>query len=495
MESLRFSGYDNSIALADLVDNSLDADASLIDIKIEKNREDYRVSIADNGIGMSEDVLEQALKLGSLTSRDTQSDLGRFGMGLVTASISIGRRVVIYTKEEGQDMLTGIMDLDYMAEVNDFKVYREKSSKEDMRIAAGYGLDKCGTVLIIEKCDQVNYTDINELSDRVSKYFGEVFREFLRAGKVITVNNSKVDIVDPMWQDGILVDEYKKRSELYSSEKFSIKVPNIGEEEIVVKIHVLPMFDQSINRKLKLNQTNQGFYLIRNHRQISGGETLNIFSKHNDLNRVRVEIFFPGTLDQAMGVNYSKHGVKPSQAVLDKLKNDVLPQIDTLRNRFRKIHSVEESEDLNFSDAEKAIAQSRKLLDVSDAKKEIPVKRTRKAREKEENKTPETDKHRGRPSLPEIAKFELHDFGSAGIIFDVEKQGKKTIILWNIAHPFYRRFILENKDNKDLLNAVSFLAYSMGEAKIKYSTNEDAYEMMDNIMVSMSANLRILLGS
>ena len=101
MESLRYSGYDNNIAITDLVDNSLDANATKIEVSISlDSKKEVFILISDDGIGMDEEILGQALRLGSITHRNVESDLGRFGMGMVTASISIAKRIEVYTKQK-----------------------------------------------------------------------------------------------------------------------------------------------------------------------------------------------------------------------------------------------------------------------------------------------------------------------------------------------------------------------------------------------------------
>src|SRR3989338_1959115 len=124
MESLRYSGYDNNIAISDLIDNSLDANATNINVEIslDSKRESY-IIVVDDCIGMDEETLGQALRLGSVTHRNIESDLGRFGMGMVTASISIAKRIEVYTKQKDGHMLTSIMDLDEMGKNNSFNVY------------------------------------------------------------------------------------------------------------------------------------------------------------------------------------------------------------------------------------------------------------------------------------------------------------------------------------------------------------------------------------
>ena len=90
MEALREMGYDSYASILDIIDNSIDAQASIIRIEIAEQRGDVVITIDDDGSGMDEETLSEALRLGSDTERDP-GDLGKFGMGLVTASIGLSR--------------------------------------------------------------------------------------------------------------------------------------------------------------------------------------------------------------------------------------------------------------------------------------------------------------------------------------------------------------------------------------------------------------------
>lgn len=496
MESLRYSGYDNNIAITDLVDNSLDANATQIEIDINlDSKKEVSILIADDGIGMDEEILGQALRLGSITHRNIESDLGRFGMGMVTASISIAKRIEVYTKQKDKPMLTSIMDLDEMAKVNSFNVYREISTPEEIQFAGHHGLKDSGTILILRKCDKLTKPNIPEFTDSLKKDLGETYRYFLRSGKKITVNSSRVELVDPMWTDGALTEEYGKKSEVFSDERYEIKIDGADKKEtFTVKIYILPKFDQGIMKKLKIGVNTQGFYILRNYRQISKADDLGrIWNKDPHLNNIRAEIIFSGTLDSAMGINYTKHSIKPIQAVIDKLQNDIMPQIQTLATRNKKDSRRETAKDLNFDEAEKIISQKSKLLDKAEPDKNGKPTPLNPVIKRPKIKVEDEIIKRGRPSLAHLARFESHSFGLTGPIFEAGKQGKITIIQWNIDHPFYERFLIEYKDNADLVNAVSFLAYSLGESKLKYS-DDDTYEMLENIMSTISTNLRVLLS-
>src|SRR5271170_7359722 len=98
VESLRYLGYGNYEAIADLLDNSIDADAQHISIRVVQRAGQPLISVADDGTGMTHSILDEAMKLGSLTGRDLNSDLGKFGMGLVTASLSIAKNCHVVTR-------------------------------------------------------------------------------------------------------------------------------------------------------------------------------------------------------------------------------------------------------------------------------------------------------------------------------------------------------------------------------------------------------------
>src|SRR5206468_12696838 len=119
MEALREMGYDSYASILDIIDNSIDAQASVIRIEIAEQRGDVLITIDDDGSGMDEETLSEALRLGSDTERDP-GDLGKFGMGLVTASIGLSQRVEVLTKEADGILCCGGFDLEEIAAQNLF---------------------------------------------------------------------------------------------------------------------------------------------------------------------------------------------------------------------------------------------------------------------------------------------------------------------------------------------------------------------------------------
>ena len=116
IESMRDIGYSLGTALADVIDNSITAQASQIELFADSTGKDFKISIVDDGYGMSEEELLDAMRPGSqnpLESR-SQEDLGRFGLGLKTASFSQCRKLTVVTRKEGKTS-AAIWDLDYVA--------------------------------------------------------------------------------------------------------------------------------------------------------------------------------------------------------------------------------------------------------------------------------------------------------------------------------------------------------------------------------------------
>src|SRR5437867_8785085 len=120
IESLRYLGYDNYHAISDIVDNSLDAGAKNIRVIVRTSKGAPEIVVADDGGGMDEDILDQAIRLGSLVEKDASSDLGRFGMGLCTASLSICRQTTVLTKTLDGELLKAVNDVDEVKRLNSF---------------------------------------------------------------------------------------------------------------------------------------------------------------------------------------------------------------------------------------------------------------------------------------------------------------------------------------------------------------------------------------
>jgi len=496
IESLRFTGYNNYSAIADIVDNSFDAEATIIRIFV--NSEDGRpvIRILDNGKGMDEKTLDEALKLGSLTDREPTSDLGKFGLGLVTASLSIARRTEVLTKPNGQILLSAT-DIDHIIKENRFlKEFRQLTTKEHSRWNE-HGEDfNTGTLVTLQKLDRLTSTNLSQFSNTLRKNLGQIYRYFLRAGKNIFVNGQIVEPVDPL-----MLDHTETRIEL-NGEEFAISLESSGKNQIIEKIKVsmviLPDFGQEANESRGIGPRNSGFYVLRNHREIAEAQTLEVFTRHPDLNRFRAELMFSGTLDEEMGINFTKREVNPSQRIMDKLKNELYPIIRSIRGKIKKQRSLQEDTDVQHENSEKVISEKAKLLRVPPIEREIRHGGLTESEGSVESKVTDKKREHFTRSVKEYQKlncrFDEGHLESAGPIYDCWMEGKRIVIRYNVDHAFYQRFVIENSSDPTALLSVDFLIFSLASAELRASNDQNA-SLIENFRFDMSANLKVLLSN
>jgi DNA topoisomerase VI subunit B len=121
--SLRDMGYDFSQAVADIVDNSIEAHSTVVAIDIEFDGDDSWVRISDNGKGMKPEALREAMRYGAERDYD-QDDLGKFGLGLKTASMSQCQCLSVASRwnRERSDIVAYSWDLEHIEKTNRWEI-------------------------------------------------------------------------------------------------------------------------------------------------------------------------------------------------------------------------------------------------------------------------------------------------------------------------------------------------------------------------------------
>jgi hypothetical protein len=485
LDSLRYTGYDNYNAILDIVDNCIDADAQNIWINIIEKNGDITISIADNGVGMSYEILDQALKLGSETEKEIDSDLGRFGMGLSTASLSICKRTTVLTKSKNGELLKSETDLDWVKERNVFEKFLDKSpSAEKKEFDEFIHNNNSGTVVILSKCDRIQNKDIRVFSNTLQKHTGRVFRRFIEAGKKFYINNKVVETIDPL-----MLDEPNTR--IYSDEVYPIQIQKgniIYDDSIRIRMVILPDFGKAGNTDRGVNYFNQGFYVMRNERELFAGSNLDgVFTKDAHLNRFRAEIYFSGTLDDLVGVHFTKRSVSLDQGLKDKIKEVTRSQIRQIGNIADKERPTDE-QNISHSDSEKIISKKSKLLLK-------PPTQPEKKKPRFVNKETEVNKRKESESISDrlrlICRFEERSMDKVGPLYSPSMIGKKVVVTWNSDHPFYK-LIIEKKEDKTFVTSLDFLIYSLASAELK-AINDENVSLLEEIRQDMSHNLKVLV--
>jgi Histidine kinase-, DNA gyrase B-, and HSP90-like ATPase len=482
LDSLRFLGYDNHYAISDLVDNSLDAEAQRIYITTKREpNADFIIQIADDGLGMTEDVLDQASRLGSEIPRNPAIDLGRFGMGLVTASLSLGRRLTIITRSRKGELLVNITDIDHMIEANRFiREYFGSAREAEKKIfTEALGDSPSGTVIQISKSDGFKRRWAKTFDRELTQNLGQVYRMFIRSGRQFYVGGHKVPINDPLWLDD-------GKNEPYSDELYDLEFGPEGEkqtESVRIRLVMLPDHGSTqLNKKHGYNSQKSGFYVLRNNREIASAQLLGLVSRHPDFIRFRGEVFISGRIDEAMGIEFTKRDVKPTQSIRDQLAAAIGGDLISIRKQLKKRAAVAESYDVDYAASERLIDSKSALLIKPPPQPEDPF-------EQQQPDPRETN----RPIAGAI-QFNIGHFQPEGPIYAAEQRGRTIYIDWNADHIFYQKVILANRENREVINAVNAMVFSMAAAELRLFTDEDAQGLFESWKTDLSSNLRILLS-
>lgn len=487
IESLRATGYDNYAACLDISDNSIDANATTVKFLIEsdtwngsnsdkENTAIRRILICDNGVGMDKDTLIEAVKLGSLTEHEP-SDLGKFGVGLITASISMGRRFSIYTKQKFGELLCVVNDLDVMAEQNKFvSMFYDHCDQQQHEFFNNLVGDN-GTIVIIDKLDQIKVKKTTTFAENLTKRCGQVYRYSIRHGKKFFVNGLEVEEVDPLfWKDPNTVQ--------LCNETVPIKV---GDEKVDVEVRISVPPPGSGHK-------GRGWYVLRNYREIRG--PMNLFSweseKRPQGDRFRAEFCFSTELDTDMGTDFKKQRVEPSQSLTDQIESVVAPYIKECgRLCIQQKNQDPKVEEINRKAAAE-VSKKIKFLNPleADHERRQPKKNNNGSKHGKNNngKTREPGVNRQK-GLSDVANFSTQQLGPAGLIFDQSIDGRKINVILNADHPFYKTFCA-GREFEDNLSAY-LLIYGLARAEAQYLSEENG-EMLLNIKSLWSNNVRCL---
>ena len=505
IDSLRHLDYTNEGAIYDIVDNSIDAGASQVWVEVlaGKDKEPGEIRVIDNGCGMDEETLDEALRLGSNVEKNPECDLGLYGMGLVTASISIGKRLEVVTRNGEGEILQSIQDVDEIKKVDEFVKFLDIADEEAKKLLNNLlielqkryplhdrsgkkiNLSETGTVVSITNLDNCKYHTVKGFADNLRLGIGQTFRKFIQAEKnTIYVNGEEVRAISP-------VDDFE---------------PNIMHEgEVVVeegpislKIAELTDYGSQINRQKKINTENQGFYVIRNNREILTGETLGIFTKHPTYNCLRIEFSYSGALDNVLGSNFSKSKIVLPQSIRDKVGRFCNPFIKRASVNAKNRAKIRRETKEDFSEIEKYITRKSHLLNTPKAKVE---ERTGHQAKGKKVKTPDSGHgprlnitKRKRISLDAVkVKFQEREIGERGPLYETDQERDVVVIRWNTEHSFYRDVVAANSDDKNVFNPLVFLIYSFACAELRSQPDSDSQEIIENIRYEVGRNLAVLM--
>ncbi|MGM7700525.1 ATP-binding protein [Pseudalkalibacillus sp. Hm43] len=329
-ESLRDIGYDIPTSIADLVDNSIEAKATEIWIDVEYIGIHSYISISDNGVGMSANEIDEALRYGS-NSNYNEKSLGKFGLGLKTASLSHCKKITIASKNQYEEINTLCWDLDHINKSDKWEALKLSENEFNEIILERLNSNN-GTVVVWENLDRILYKDEDSILTQrefagicrqIEEHIGMVFHRFISGTNVpkvnIYINGNLIQAWDPF-----VVDEPCTKAIDTSILKF--KDSSNSEINVKVRPYILPHESQFSSKQAhakaagpKKWNRQQGLYIYRNNRLIQSGgwNRLRAADEHTKLARLAID--FDSRADNAFQINISKMKVKIPNVIRGEL--------------------------------------------------------------------------------------------------------------------------------------------------------------------------------
>ena len=314
IETFRAIGYSIETAIADIIDNSITAGAKNIWIDYDWKGSNTTLSILDDGSGMNNEQLIQAMRPGSRNPLEDRSidDLGRFGLGLKTASFSQSRKFTVFSKSKDYKPVFWTWDLDYVNQEKSWKLIRYIPNE-------GSWLQKFD---ILETGTHVVWWDLDRLTKDTDEDNEEAKSKFL--GIMDSVKSHISMVFHRYTDEGIKI--FFREREISSWDPFMIGVDGLQTKPetrlaggaIKIKGFVLPH-----RSKLSAEQYNygkgpkdswtahQGFYVYRNRRLLVAGDWLGMFKREVHYDLCRIQIDLPNNFDDDWQIDIKKSIARP----------------------------------------------------------------------------------------------------------------------------------------------------------------------------------------
>jgi len=387
IQSLRDVGYNHTTsALCEHVDNAIQAGAHEVRVYFRQagKKGDYQIDAAvyDNGPGMSPTVLKVATSFGGSTTFGNRHGIGRFGMGMKTAALSISPTMELYSWQEAGAFYNMTLDVDAigrdrsnlvalpdptlltelpdeLAEVFKKPMVYPSNHTEQVLFASGDDLmerlGSTGTIVYMPQCDRLTFAKAKTLVDHAIKEMARVYRRAIGAGLSLYVNNRLVEAIDPTYSmpnarhtrvEGLPV----KQSRLIISKSVQIKIAENGTAAapVTIKLYRLPIEEwSSLPRKTLRNDLKvfdgDIISILRNDREVFAGDMTWLTTRHSISNWYRIQIDFPGVLDEAFGVAANKQGVRLKGYVETAIKEAIGDEISTINEELKRFQAQQAS--------------------------------------------------------------------------------------------------------------------------------------------------------
>ena len=528
-ESLRYNDYSPQNGLGEIVDNSVEAGAARIDVMVtvEKVRKEGKkkavdqiteIAVIDDGCGMRPDTLHRCLALGeSIREQDHgKPGIGRFGVGMTLGSISLARRVEVYSKTRADEaFLYTFIDLDDIQNGNLIQI-PEPVAQDPPQEYGDLLIKTSGTIVILKTCDRIE-GDVD-----FSYYLGQTYRKFIERGLEIRLNGNHVYLHDPLYMASpTIFDEQKLKSEgtiepkATSLGEFRIprEIPGSNGQtaDVIIRMSLLPEewrptagSGGSAEAKKRKIDKNEGVSILRADREVFYGHVPYITgkkgeAKSDDKDRWwGCEISFPPELDHDFQVRYIKRGAEPTADLRDQIRETIKNVVRTARKMVQETWRVNKSEESkragSFGKAEETMAKAGAILPKSKKGKHLTESENEaqmdvlasavlgSERDDVQKRAQKKEEIRKKPYSIETVSYPKM------ILFQTVHLLNSIVIELNVNHPFYKNIIQPlcgdlsepepevSQERQDIKNAILLLLFAYAKAESMFDNHEDLFE-------------------
>ena len=508
IEGLRDTGYDFNTALADIVDNSVDAGAAKIDIRINMDPDgDILVTVADNGCGMDEQTLLDGMTYGAQGRVDPKR-LGKFGLGLKTASTAFCRRLSVITRNSSKNsLIKATWDLDHVVSASEWELLIDSPSDYEKGLLSEVADDSSGTIVMWDKVDRMlkNYSEPNgkyarKALDKVVAVFRDhasmVYQRFLDVDDIrtrnieMTLNGQTVPPWDPFCEN-------EAETEIVAEKNLEAELPDGSPVEFSIRAFVLPRREHfstsDAAKEARLTNNMQGIYIYRENRLIHPADWLGMFTKEPHLSLLRVEFSFSNESDEAFQVDIKKSRILLNEELYNWVLNEFLPAPRNAANeRYRRGQRKKVEEEAKNAHDGSNRSISGKEQDLLKAEVTVIDAETGAVDVKNKSGTVRLKLKVGEASTPGQVCVQPANSIDDGILWAPAIIDGHHAVRVNTGHPYYHKVYVPNLSSDVTVQGMDSLLWALVEAELG-TINEATKTHFEELRFEVSRLLRKLV--
>jgi hypothetical protein len=508
LTGLAHQGYTPQTAIADIIDNSISANATEIKVTFASQLdESTQVWIADNGDGMDLATLEAAMQIGSSAGL-ANSSLSVYGMGMKAASMSFSNKFTVVTRNKKGETFEASWDLLEQSE-NPWTIDIGEATGKHSELLDRTANGNPGTLVIWEKADFKNaILDTRKISGRkpgirniepeIMEYLSMAFHRFLE-GKVLAFPNVKMYFNENLlvpWNP--VADEYLSDVWQPVTDDFEVALNIDGNVEMVpysLTTYLLKSraeYGPKDEDSSKLGMRTQGIYPYRENRLLQYPDWLGVLTFHPDWNSLRAVLELDPRLDSITRTDMKKSGL----TLPPQMWADLKEKLELYSRNLRNQNKTRKAQLRAKTDTQSMHKGSNVAINISLPDIERPKTKS------SPDGTTKVETLFGE-SITELAQVDIA-FSSrdtriqpvsdleGGVLFEPVLQGGEQVILLNKSHPFYQKIYMGLYDVPLAIQGMDFLIYSLAHAELLTRTDR-IKEQFRRMRFEMSESLRLFV--